>query len=366
MNNNKKKIVGILNVIIGVLVGILIAILVFKYTNIFEKNNTTTASGKTIVEKGSISDAVNKSKDAVVMIQGQRNGETIYTGTGFVYKTDDKYGYVLTNSHVVEDSTNLVLVMSNDEEVEGTLLGNDQYLDLAVIRIEKSKVITISSIGDSTKTEVGDTVFTIGTPMGYEFRGTVTSGILSGKERMVSVSVGSSITEDFVMRVLQTDAAINPGNSGGPLLNINGEVIGINSMKLVKEEIEGMGFAIPIEYAMAHIDALEQGKSIDWPVIGITMVNATDTTALYRLGLSVPAGTREGVVVVNVVNGSGAEKSDLKVGDIITKINGETVKTKAYLRYELYKYTPGETIEVTYIRDGKEYKTKVSLSKSTE
>ena len=111
------------------------------------------------------------------MIQGQRAGETISTGTGFVYKTDDKYGYVLTNSHVVEDSTNLVLVMSNDEEVEGTLLGNDQYLDLAVIRIDKSKVITISSIGDSTKTEVGDTVFTIGTPMGYEFRGTVTSGI---------------------------------------------------------------------------------------------------------------------------------------------------------------------------------------------
>lgn len=166
------------------------------------------------------------------------------------------------------------------------------------------------------------------------------------------------------MKVLQTDAAINPGNSGGPLLNINGEVIGINSLKLVEEEIEGMGFAIPIEYAMSHVDSLEQKKSIDWPVLGISMLNVKDTASLYRNNINIPANIKSGVVVISITENSGASKSDLRAGDIIIEMNGEKVENIAYLRYELYKYTPGETIEVSYIRDNKEHKTKVTLSKN--
>ena len=116
---------------------------------------------------------------------------------------------------------------------------------------------------------------------------------------------------------------------------------------------------------MSHVESLEKGNSIDWPVLGISMLNATDTTSLYTSGLSVTAGTKSGVVVVSITKNSGASNSDLKKGDIITEINGEEVDSIAYLRYELYKYTPGETIEVTYLRNGKEYKTKVTLSKST-
>ena len=363
MNKKNNKIVYIL---IGLFLGIIVFLLIYKYTDLLNKSTIYNNSGKTIVENNSISDAVDKAKDAVVMIEGYKAGQVSSTGTGFVYKTDSKYGYIMTNEHVIEDVDKIVLVMSDDTEVEATLLGSDQYLDLAVIRIDKDKVISVLEVGSSTNTEVGDTVFTIGSPLGYEYRGTVTSGILSGKDRMVSVSVGNnSQTQDYVMKVLQTDAAINPGNSGGPLLNINGEVIGINSMKLVEEEIEGMGFAIPIEYAMSHVEALEKGNSIDWPVLGISMLNATDTTSLYTSGLSVPAGTKSGVVVVSITKNSGASNSDLKKGDIITEINGEEVDSIAYLRYELYKYTPGETIEVTYLRNGKEYKTKVTLSKST-
>ena len=365
MNNKNNKF--FVYTIIGIFIGIIIVLLLLKYTNLGNlTTKTITKNGKTIVEKNSISEAVNKSKDSVVMIQKYKNTQVSSTGTGFVYKTDDKYGYVMTNEHVIEDAEKIVLIMADDTEVEGTLLGSDQYLDLAVIRINKNNVIGVAEIGDSTNTSVGDTVFTIGTPMGYEYRGTVTSGILSGKDRMVSVSVGNkSNTEDYVMKVLQTDAAINPGNSGGPLLNINGEVIGVNSMKLVEEEIEGMGFAIPIEYALSHVNQLEQGKSIDWPVLGISMLNVTDTTGLYRMGLSVEAGTKKGVVVAAITENTGASKSELKKGDIITSINGEEVKNIAYLRYELYKYTPGETIEVTYKRNGKESKTKVTLSKNS-
>ena len=199
--------------------------------------------------------------------------------------------------------------------------------------------------------------------MGYDYRGSVTSGILSGKDRMVSLSVSGTTSEDWVMKVLQIDAAINPGNSGGPLLNVNGEVIGVNSMKLVQDEIEGMGFAIPIEIAMAHVSELEQGKKIEWPMIGISMVNVSDATSLYRYNIKIDNNITEGVVVADISAGSGAAKSDLKAGDIITKLNGEKVKNSAYLRYELYKNKPGDSIELTYIRNGKEHTTKVTLTK---
>lgn len=366
--NNQKYEKIIIYIVIGVVIGVILLIGAIKYTKLgelFTTNTTVTKNGKVIVEKSSLKEAVEKAKDSVVMIESFKSGQMASTGTGFIYKTDDKYGYVMTNQHVIDSSDKIVLVLSNDEEVEGTLLGGDEYLDLAVIRMDKKSVLSVAQIGDSSSINVGDTVFTIGSPMGYEYRGTVTSGILSGKDRMVSVSIGNSQTEDYVMRVLQTDAAINPGNSGGPLLNINGEVIGINSMKLVQEEIEGMGFAIPIEYALSHIDSLEKSQEIKWPILGISMVNVSDSSSMYRNNYNIPNNITSGVLIVGITENTGASKSDLKVGDIITELNGEKVKNLAYLRYELYKYKPGETIEITYYRNNKESKTKVKLTEST-
>lgn len=367
-NNKNTTIKTILLIILGSVLGVILSFVLIKYTKlseVLEVTKTVTKNGKTVVEKSSISDSVEKSKDSVVMIRGYKGETESSTGTGFVYKTDDKFGYVMTNQHVVDKIDKVILVMSDDNEVEGQILGGDEYLDLAIIKINKKDVKGVAEIGDSSSSNVGDTVFTIGSPMGYEYRGTVTSGILSGKNRMVSVSVNNSSTEDYVMKVLQTDAAINPGNSGGPLLNINGEVIGINSMKLVQEEIEGMGFAIPIEYAMSHVDSLESGKSIEWPVLGISMINVNDTSTLYRNNISIPRNITSGVVVANITENSGASKSDLKKGDIILALNGEKVQNTAYLRYELYKYKPGESIEVTYYRNNKDYKTKITLSSSS-
>ena len=135
-------------------------------------------------------------------------------------------------------------------------------------------------------------------------------------------------------------------------------------MKLVKEEIEGMGFAIPIEYAMSHVEALEKKEAISWPVLGISMLNVADRASAYRNGISIPENIKSGVLVVGITENTGASNSDLKTGDIIIELNGEKVDNIAYLRYELYKYTPEEIIEVTYIRDNKEYKTKITLSKN--
>lgn len=364
-NNNVNVIKNILFTVLGVVIGVILAFVLIKYTRLsstLQLTKTITKNGTTVVEKTSIRDSVEKSKDSVVMIRGFNGSSEISTGTGFVYKTDDKYGYIMTNQHVVDNVNNVILVLSDDREVEGTILGGDEYLDLAIIRLKKEDVIDVAKIGVSSQSKVGDTVFTIGSPMGYDYRGTVTSGILSGMDRMVSVSVGNSKVDDYVMKVLQTDAAINPGNSGGPLLNINGEVIGVNSMKLVKEEIEGMGFAIPIEYAMSHIDSLEKGEEIKWPVLGISMINVSDSSSLYRSGIRVSSEITSGVVVANVIESSGASKSDLKKGDVIIAINGEKVKNTAYLRYELFKYKPGDEIEVTYYRNGRDSTTKVTLS----
>lgn len=318
-----------------------------------------------VYEKASLGPAVEKIYDATVLIQGYKKETIASTGTGFIYKTDNKYGYLLTNQHVVDDVEEITVVLTNDKEVKAEVLGGDDYLDLAVLKIEKSDVLQVANIGKSENVKIGDSIFTVGSPMGYDYRGSVTAGILSGKDRMVSVSVSSS-SNDWVMRVLQIDASINPGNSGGPLLNVNGEVIGICSLKLVDNQIEGMGFAIPIEYAMSHVDSLEKGEKIEWPVLGINMLNTTDTALLYRYGILVDSDIKQGVVVVEPVEDSGAAKAGLKKGDVIVKINNKKVKDIAYLRYELYQHQAGDKIEITYIRNGKEKTVEVSLQKSED
>lgn len=317
-----------------------------------------------VYEKNSLAASVEKIYDAVAMVSTYQKDTLVSTGSAFVYKTDNKYGYLLTNYHVVEGGDKVTVTMPDDTVAEVTVLGGDSYLDLAVLRVDKSNVSLVANIGSSEDMKLGDTIFTVGTPMGEEYRGTVTSGILSGKDRMVSVSVSNSTSNDWVMRVLQFDASINPGNSGGPLLNANGEVIGICSLKLVDDEIEGMGFAIPIEYAMNHIESLEKGEEISWPVLGVSMVNASDTTGLYRNQINIDRNITEGVVVVQAEKGSGAYDAGLTTGDVITAIDGKKVKDSAYLRYELYQHQAGDTIKITYIRDGKEKTVDVKLGGS--
>ena len=308
----KENLKNIFLVVFSVVMGGVIMFALLKWTPLINDvlgnsgGNVVTRNDTQVYEKNSLAAAVDKIYDAVAMVSAYQNDTLISTGSAFVYKTDNNYGYLLTNYHVVEGADSVTLTMSDDTEAEATVLGGDEYLDLAVLRVDKSNVSMVANIGNSEDMNLGDTVFTVGTPMGEEYRGTVTSGILSGKDRMVSVSVSNSNSNDWVMRVLQFDASINPGNSGGPLLNANGEVIGICSLKLVDDEIEGMGFAIPIEYAMNHIESLEKGEEIEWPVLGVSMVNANDTTGLYRNGITIDRNITEGVVVVQAERGSGA------------------------------------------------------------
>lgn len=332
---------------------------------IVEQTTNTTGvmkcSNDITIDETGIATSVGKIYDATVTIQNTQNGKVTSSGSGFVYKKTDDDAYILTNHHVVDGANKLLITLSNDDQVEGEVLGSDEYLDLAVVRISAEKVTLVATIGDSEKMNLGDTVFTVGTPIDYEYRGTVTKGSLSGKNRLVTVSVSS--TSDWVMNVLQIDAAINPGNSGGPLLNVQGEVVGINSLKLVEDEIEGMGFAIPIEYAMKYVDELESGKSIERPFIGISMLNVSDSYRVYQYGIRLDPEIEEGVVVVDVSDGSSAEEAGLRKGDVITAIEGKEVSNAANLKYLLYQYEVGETVAITYIRNGEQETVNITLAK---
>ena len=329
--------------------------------------NKNTITSNTKVTEEAMEDAIDKIYDAVLCIEVlSDDGSVLSSGTGFVYATDDNYGYVLTNAHVVSGGTNVQGIMTDNTTTSLTILGTDSYTDLAVLRMDVKQVKQVASIGDSKNTAVGNTVFTVGSPMGSTYVGTVTKGILSGKDRLVETSTSNGLSsESYIVKVLQTDAAISPGNSGGPLVNLAGDVIGITSLKLVDDEVEGMGFAIPIEDAMNYVEYLEQGKAIERPVVGVQILDLTNRYALYRYGINVPDNVDSGIYLVEVNSGYPASDGGLKAGDIITKIDGNEITSVSEFKYELYKHNIGDTIEVTYYRDGKENKTTLKLNKTS-
>ena len=305
----------------------------------------------TITDTG-IADAVEKVYDSVVVIETFVNKQAYASGTGFVFKTDDNYGYILTNYHVIEGSTSVNVTFTNNKTIECEVVGSDEYSDIAVLRVSKSDVILVAETGSSDDMRVGDTTFAVGAPIDSSvYSWTVTRGILSGKERLVEVSTGNTST--YVMEVLQTDTAINSGNSGGPLCNSNGEVIGITNMKIASSSIEGMGFAIPIDTAISYADSIISGKSIVRPYLGVSIYDASSYF-----------NTETGVYIEYVESGSSAAKAGLQKGDKILKIDDTEITSTSYFKYQLYKYNIGDKITITIERNGKEKQITVTLKGS--
>ena len=329
------------------------------FRNAILKGNTVHSY---VYDKSSLFSSVEKIYDAVVFVDAYSGSDGIGAGTGFFYKKDQKYGYILTNEHVIRDADKVEIVLSDDRRIESKILGKDEYLDLAVLRVDKKNVSLVAMIGDSQNAQLGDNVFTVGSPLGYSYRGSVTSGVLSGKDRMVSLNVYDKEENNWVMKVLQTDLPMNHGSSGGPLVNVSGEVIGICTMRLVNDNADGMGFAIPIEFAMKYVDTLETEDKIEWPILGISMVNASDREKISVYDLEVPSSVQEGVVILDVKEDGIASHMGLEKGDVITKVGKSSIKDMAYLRYELYQYKKGEEVSITYLRHGKTVTKKVKLS----
>ena len=365
-NNISLSLVFVITIIVAVLSGLIGAAIVLKFNTITTTTNGVTTSSVKLDETNTISESVDKVYDAVVVVEGYSKDELISTGTGFVYKKDNGKAYIMTNHHVVSDCDSVKLLFTNGDEIDAELEGSDTYSDIAVLSVKDSDEIKAAIMGDSSKTEVGDTVFTVGSPEGADYAGTVTKGILSGKDRLVAVALTNSTTSDYYMNVLQTDAAINPGNSGGPICNTNGEVIGITNMKLVDASVEGMGFAIPIEDALDYASTLEKDGKITRPYIGISMLDISNSYYLWQAGINLPENVESGVAVYSVENNSPADKAGLKKGDIIIKIGDNDTTSLAEFRYELYKLSPNDTVKITYIRDGKEHTTDITLGESED
>ncbi len=355
----KNKIIYICSVILSLFIGISGTLLVVYY--IPSEEGEKVVQEVTITESDTIAPAVNKVYDSVVTVLNYGN-QLQATGTGFVYKTDDNYGYILTNNHVISGSKKIEVTNNENVTVEAKLLGSDEYADLAVLRVDKSFVLQVATLGNSTTSEIGDTVFAVGTPVDVKYAGSVTKGIISGKNRMVNVTLDDGGA--FMMEVIQTNTAINPGNSGGPLVNMNGEVIGINTLKLVEDEIEGMGFAIPIEMATSVLDRLENGEEIERPLLGVSMVDANNDYALFSYKVYLDKDYEKGVVVIEVEKDSPAGDAGLQKGDVILKINDIEIEDSTHLKYVLYKYSVGDTIKLEYERDGKTNTVELKLNKA--
>lgn len=370
-NGNNKNGLGvgkvialiIFTAIISVLIGAGALLLIFHFYPDFARdtvtNITKTEKEVTVTDTG-IADAVEKIYDSVVVVKTYQRNQLYATGTGFVYKKDNNKYYLLTNYHVIQSGDSVGVVFTDGSEEKVTIEGGDKYADLAVLSLNSKKEIKVSEIGSSTEMRVGDTVFAIGAPLDYSvYSWSVTRGILSGKDREVEVST-NGYQSDWIMQVLQTDAAINSGNSGGPLCNANGQVIGINNMKLASTGIEGMGFAIPIEEATSYADAIIKGEDLSRPYIGIEMAEASNIYNASRYGIS----AMDGVLIAGVENNSPADKAGLKEGDVITELNGTSITDIPSLRYQLYKYKSGDTITVKYMRNNKVQSSKLTLGSS--
>lgn len=358
----KKKTKYIVTIIATFTVGVLSTILTLNYFGLLKQvvQVDRTVNEVNITEADSISTSVDKIYNAVVYIESLKNKTATGSGSGFVYKIEGDYGYVLTNQHVIDGATEIEITNIEGKVSKAEKMGEDAYSDIAVLRITKEDVLAVAEFGSSENAKLGDTVFTVGSPVGKTYMGSVTKGILSGKDRQVTVS------NQYVMEVIQIDAALNPGNSGGPLANINGEVIGINSLKLAQSEIEGMGFAIPIEMVKTIANKLEKKETIKRPLLGVSMLDASEKYQLYQNGIMLNENITSGVVVVEVSKGTPAETAGLKKGDVILEMNGKKLDDIANFKTQLYKCNIGDTITLKVYRNNNIKDIRVKLDVALE
>ncbi|HLR02320.1 MAG TPA: S1C family serine protease [Virgibacillus sp.] len=294
----------------------------------------------------------------------EEDGE-LYTGSGVIYKQNGGNAYVITNHHVVEDADELEVVLYDDTDVEAELLGSDLFSDLAVLRMDGKNIKKTIERGTSDNIKVGEPAIAIGNPLGHMFAGSVTQGVISGKQRTIPQDFDQDGRADWQAEVIQTDAAINPGNSGGALINIDGQLIGINSMKINEEAVEGIGFAIPIDSAWPIVQELERTGKVTRPFLGVEIYSLDEVPqSEWEDTLTLPDDVEGGVYVWSVEPLSPAAEGGLDRLDVITELDGKEVMDMIDFRKVLYQEKEvGDTVNVTYYRDGKEEEANIKLGK---
>lgn len=347
------------------------------------KNETSTSQAVKVVQDAVVS-VINYQKNAsesglASLFGGQETTEDnlnqesdlkVYgEGSGVIYKKDGQYAYLVTNNHVVNGAEKIEILLADGTKVGGELIGSDTYSDLAVVRIPADKVKNVAEFADSSALTVGETAIAIGSPLGSEYANSVTQGIVSSLSRTVTSTDENGQT--ISTNAIQTDAAINPGNSGGALINIQGQVIGINSSKISTSRgntnlaVEGMGFAIPSNDVVEIIKQLEENGSVSRPALGISMVNLNQLSTSAISQLNIPKNITSGIVVAAVQTGMPSD-GKLEKYDVITEIDGQEVSDKSDLQSLLYKHKIGDSMTITFYRGSDKKTETIKLTKSSQ
>lgn len=386
IQNISKKIGQLLLIIlISFFSGVLGSLTILQLNQKQETNtqNSTTITQTAVNNENSTTKAVDKVKDAVVSIitysansqnslfgygesDTDTNTEQVSSqGSGVIYKKDGEYAYIVTNTHVINGAKKVDIRLADGTKVPGEIVGTDTYSDIAVVKISSEKVSAVAEFGDSSQLTVGETAIAIGSPLGSEYANTVTQGIVSSLNRTVSLK--SEDGQAISTKAIQTDTAINPGNSGGPLINIQGQVIGITSSKIATNggtSVEGLGFAIPSNDAIKIIEQLEKNGKVTRPALGIQMVNLSNLSTTDLQKLKLPNNITSGVAVRSIQPNMPAN-GHLEKYDVITKVDGNPIASATELQNALYSHSVGDEMTITYYRNGKEETTTIKLDKST-
>lgn len=291
-------------------------------------------------------------------------------GSGVIYKKSGNAAYIVTNNHVVSGASAIQVLLSNGKQLEAKVVGTDSVTDLAVLKINGSMIKSVASFGNSDNIKVGETSLAIGSPLGSAYASSLTQGIISAKKREVPLTGSNGQATGNTATVIQTDTAINPGNSGGPLINLAGQVIGINSMKLASDSegtsVEGIGFAIPSNEVVNIINQLVKNGKIERPALGIQYVDLTNIAVSQQKSiLKLPSSVENGVVVYTVTKNSPAENAGLKKYDVIVELAGKKISSQDEVKNILYSQKLGSTVSVKYYRDGKLKTGNIKLTEST-
>ncbi|MGT2736564.1 S1C family serine protease [Streptococcus orisratti] len=395
MKNWLKPVAAVIILFLAGLTGALVAL------NITNKSQTTVSSSSNVTTSSvsyknstSTTEAVKKVQEAVVSVinyQSQSSSlENNFStqmfgdqsdssssdelsdyseGSGVIYKIDGDSAYLVTNTHVIEGAKQIEIMLSDGTKVVGELVGEDTYSDIAVVKISSKNISTVAEFADSDKLTVGETAIAIGSPLGTEYANSVTQGIVSSLSRTVTLT--NSNGETISTNAIQTDAAINPGNSGGALINVEGQVIGINSSKISStssqsgESVEGMGFAIPANDVVKIINQLEQNGEVVRPALGIRMAALSELSTNAISQLNIPSSITNGVVVAKVIDGMPAQ-GKLEKYDVITEIDGKEVTSSSDLQSILYGHSVNDSIKVTFYRGTEKKTTTIELTKTTK
>ena len=385
-SNLLKKVGNIaLIFVVGFLGGILGTFLTLKTSHSSTSNTESKQVHSTTVKTAyknttSTSEAVDKVKNAVVSVitysdssnqglfekEDNSDSQISSEGSGVIYKKEGKYAYLVTNTHVINGAKKVDILLADGNKVPGEVVGSDVYSDIAVVRISADKAKAVAEFGDSNQLTVGETAIAIGSPLGTDYANSVTQGIISSQGRNVKLKADNG--QNISTRALQTDAAINPGNSGGPLINIQGQVIGITSSKISNNgqtSVEGMGFAIPANDVVNIIKQLEEKGKVVRPALGIQMMDLSNLSTSDLSQLKLPEKISGGVLVRSTLENMPASDK-LQRYDVITKIDDTDIESTADLQSALYSHQINDTIKVTFYRDGKQQTTSIKLTKSTE